>query len=206
VAFDLDGVLIDSELVWREVEAEVLREFGFEYSEELATRMHGRGVDEAARIVGELVGDLPTGRRWAEEIFRRMEERGARGEVPPMPGAAELVDSLRGRVRLAVASNSLRSYVQGSAVRFGPFDAIVAGDEVERVKPAPDVYLRVAEVLGLDPGACVAVEDSPAGVESALAAGMHVVVLRGLVDVGPLDVPFVDSLTELTPERLLAMG
>ena len=168
--------------------------------------MHGRGVDEAARIVGELAGDPVTGRTWAEEIFRRMEERGARGEVPAMEGAAELIDALRGRAKLAVASNSLRSYVDGSVARFGDFDAVVAGDEVERPKPAPDVYLRVAEVLGLEPGACVAVEDSPPGVESALAAGMRVVVLRGLVAVGPLDVPTVDSLTELTPEGLLAAG
>ncbi len=108
---------------------------------------------------------------------------------------------LRGSVKLAVASNSVRRYVEGSIASLGPFDAVVAGDEVDHPKPAPDVYLRTAERLGLAPAACVAVEDSPVGIESATAAGMRIVAIAGLG--GDLGMPAFDSLAALTAEDLL---
>ncbi|HYU59053.1 MAG TPA: HAD family phosphatase, partial [Actinomycetota bacterium] len=113
VVFDLDGVLIDSEPVWREVEARVAEEFGFAYSDELAVRMHGRGTIGAGRIIAELTGDEASGLAASERMVELMVERGSAGRIPPMPGARELLETLRGRVRLAVASNSVRRYVEG---------------------------------------------------------------------------------------------
>jgi HAD superfamily hydrolase (TIGR01509 family) len=104
-------------------------------------------------------------------------------------------------VKLAVASNSVRRYVEGSIAGLGPFDAVVAGDEVDRPKPAPDVYLRAAEHLGLTPGECVAVEDSPVGIESARAAGMRIVAIAGLG--GEPGMRAFDSLASVTVEDLL---
>jgi HAD superfamily hydrolase (TIGR01509 family) len=208
VAFDLDGVLVDSEPVWREVEEEVAARFGFVYSEELASRLHGRGPSSVGEIVGELLDDPEAGLQAALAMVDGMIERAGRGGVPTMPGATELVDSLRGRVRLAVASNSPRRYVDAilSGTGYaGSFEVVVSGDEVARFKPAPDVYLRVAERLGLSPEEVVAVEDSPVGVESARAAGMTVILLRGLVAMDAPDVKAVDSLAELGPEELLRL-
>jgi HAD superfamily hydrolase (TIGR01509 family) len=199
--FDLDGVLIDSEPVWREVEAEVAKDFGFAYSDELASRLHGRGVRGVADIVAELLGDPGAALAAAQDMVDRMIERGSRGLVPVMPGAAELVESLRGRVKLGVASNSVRRYVEGSIAGLGPFDAVVAGDEVANPKPAPDVYLRAAERLGVPPEDCVAVEDSPVGIESARAAGMKVAAVEGLA--GPLGEPAYPSVAAITAEDLL---
>ena len=187
--------------MWREVEAEVAAEFGFEYSEELATRMHGRGVQGVADIVMEQLGNPDRALDASRAMVERMVERGSAGRVPVMPGAPELLDALRGRAKVAVASNSVRLYVEGSITRLGPFDAVVAGDEVDHPKPAPDVYLRAAEHLGEDPAACVAVEDSPVGIESARAAGMRVVAVEGLA--GPLGEGAFPSLSAVTPEDLL---
>lgn len=199
--FDLDGVLIDSEPVWREVEAEVAADFGFVYSDELAARLHGRGVRGVADIVAEQLADPGRALAAAEAMVERMIERGSAGRVPVMPGARDLVEALRGTVKVAVASNSVRRYVEGSIRSLGPFDALVAGDEVTNPKPAPDVYLRAAEHLGLDPRDCVAVEDSPVGIESARAAGMRVVAVEGLA--GDLGMPAFSSLAAVRPEDLL---
>jgi len=187
--------------VWREVEAEVAAEFGFTYSDELAMRMHGRGVRGVADIVVEQLGDPDRALAAAESMVERMVERGSKGLVPVMPGAPELIDALRGSVKLAVASNSVRRYVEGSIASLGEFDAVVAGDEVTHPKPAPDVYLRSAEHLGLEPAECVAVEDSPVGIESAGAAGMRIVAIAGLG--GDLGMPSFDSLASVTVEDLL---
>ncbi|MCA1727057.1 MAG: HAD family phosphatase [Actinobacteria bacterium] len=202
MVFDLDGVLIDSEPVWREVEAEVAGEFGFTYSDELAGRMHGRGVRGVADIVAEQLGDPDRALAAAESMVERMVERGSRGLVPIMPGAPELISALRGRAKLAVASNSVRRYVEGSVSQLGPFDVVVAGDEVDHAKPAPDIYLRAAERLGEVPARCVAVEDSPVGIAAAQAAGMPVVAIEGLA--GPLEIEAFPSLSAVTAEDLLA--
>jgi HAD superfamily hydrolase (TIGR01509 family) len=187
--------------VWREVEAEVAAEFGFTYSDELASRMHGRGVRGVADIVAEQLDDPVRALAAAEAMVERMVQRGSRGLVPVMLGAAELVGSLRGRVKLAVASNSVRRYVEGSISSFGSFDAVVAGDDVTNPKPAPDLYLLAAEDLGLKPAECVAVEDSPVGIESARAAGMRVVAVEGLG--GPLDMEAFPSLESVSADDLL---
>jgi HAD superfamily hydrolase (TIGR01509 family) len=201
VVFDLDGVLIDSEPVWREVEAEVAEEFGFTYSDELAHRLHGRGVRGVADIVAEQLGDPDRALAAAHAMVDRMIERGSAGRVPIMPGAPELVEALRAMVKVAVASNSVRRYVEGSIASLGRFDAVVAGDEVTNPKPAPDIYLLAAEHLGLRPEECVAVEDSPVGIESARAAGMRLVAVEGLG--GPLSMKAFPSLSALTPDDLL---
>jgi HAD superfamily hydrolase (TIGR01509 family) len=154
-----------------------------------------------ADIVAEQLGDPQRALAAAESMVERMVERGSKGLVPVMPGAQELIEALRGSLKLAVASNSVRLYVEGSIASLGPFDAVVAGDEVDNPKPAPDVYLRTAERLGLEPAECVAVEDSPVGIASARAAGMRVVAIAGLG--GDLDMPAFDSLAALAPEDLL---
>ena len=163
--------------------------------------MHGRGVQGVADIVAEQLGNPDRALDASRAMVERMVERGSAGRVPVMPGARELLESLRGRVKLAVASNSVRRYVEGSIASLGEFDAVVAGDEVTNPKPAPDVYLRSAERLGLDPAECVAVEDSPVGIESARAAGMRIVAIAGLG--GGLGMPSFDSLSSVTIEDLL---
>ena len=99
------------------------------------------------------------------------------------PGSLELLDGLRARgVKVGLVSMTVARCILTGAARLGilnRFDAIVCGDMVLRRKPAPDPYLRAAELLGIDPAHCVAVEDSPTGIASAKAAGCHVIAYTG---------------------------
>jgi len=101
-----------------------------------------------------------------------------RDGVEARPGARELVEALAGRRRLGIASNSPRKWVEAvlaSAGLTAPFDVVVTSEEVAEPKPAPDVYLRAAELLGSPAGETVALEDSPPGAAAARAAGMYVI-------------------------------
>ena len=113
----------------------------------------------------------------AEEITTRVAEILAE-RAEPMPGAFELVSALAGKVPLVVVSNSARHLVElsiGRAGLSGFVDAIIAGDEVEHGKPAPDLYLTACGLLGVAPGEALAFEDSLVGVQAAQAAGVPVV-------------------------------
>ncbi len=113
------------------------------------------------------------------EVVRRLEGI-YRDELPLIPGAPEAVERLAARWPLAVASSSNRPLIDlvlelsGLAPFFG---ATVSSEEVERGKPAPDVYVEAARRLGADPGRCAAVEDSENGIRSAKAAGMRVIAI-----------------------------
>jgi HAD superfamily hydrolase (TIGR01509 family) len=100
--------------------------------------------------------------------------------VEPRPGALELLERLIGAgVPVAVASNSQREFVQrtlsSAGLLDGRFATVVSVEDVEHPKPAPDIYLEACRRLGAEPGACVALEDSPTGVAAAAAAGMYVI-------------------------------
>lgn len=106
--------------------------------------------------------------------------------VDPLPGAVALVEDLRGRCPVGVASNSpsplLRAALAATDLD-GVFDVVVAADDVPRAKPAPDIYLEACRRLGAVPSQAVALEDSPTGVAAARAAGLYVIGIPFLPDV-----------------------
>jgi HAD superfamily hydrolase (TIGR01509 family) len=159
VVFDLDGVLVDSELIWAHAEGTTVRELGGDYTPEVAAQLYGRGHRDGGRLLAQLYGGDP------EAVAERLLGHalaGFRRGVAPLPAALETVESLRGRLPLAVASNSVRPIVEaalGSVGLEASFAAVVCGDDVERPKPAPDVYLAACRALGVAPGDAVAVED-----------------------------------------------
>jgi len=213
VIFDLDGVLVDSEPVHRRASRRLFAP-------------HDLTEAEYARFIGVAVEPYM---RWArarfglDEPVERLIERYtaavtteiAAGELPPLDGARELIEAARARgLRVAVGSQSIAAWVAATLRATGldgRFDAIVSGDEVERGKPAPDVYLLAAKRLGVAPERCLAIEDSPAGVQSAAAAGMLVVQSRqasSAAEPQPLARLVVGSLREVDlarlPDRLAA--
>ena len=106
-------------------------------------------------------------------------ERGA----APLPGALTLVRALRGRIPIAVASNTPRALIEpalDAAGLGGAFGAIVGADDVENPKPAPDAYVTACTVLGSPPAETIALEDSPTGVAAARAAGLYVIGVPSL--------------------------
>jgi HAD superfamily hydrolase (TIGR01509 family) len=124
-------------------------------------------------------------------------------EAVRLPGAAELVASLSGRVPLAIASNTDRDLVLfalAAAGFDGAFGVVVSAEDVARPKPAPDIYFEACRRLGVRPSDSIALEDSPTGVAAAKAAGLAVIAVPRFDDV---DVAMADwvigSLAELPP-------
>jgi pseudouridine 5'-phosphatase len=182
VIFDLDGVLLDTEPLYSHATEEVVAAYGRSYGPSLKSRLMGRGASEAAQLlVDEL--RLPVSAADYLEKRRLLLEPLFRASLP-IPGAPELVARLAKRgLLLAVATSSERSLLERKCSHhpwFESFDVVVCGDdpEVSRPKPAPDLFLLAAKRLGVLPSDCVVVEDSPTGVEAALAAGIRVAARR----------------------------
>jgi len=186
VVFDCDGLLVDSETLWTRAETELFRRHGRAFTLDDKKALLGTGWLAGGRVLERLL-DRPGD---AEELSRALlvlvTEEVGRG-VEPLPGALELVDELRGRLPIGVASNSPRPFVEAvlAGGGFDPrvFDAYVSGDEVENPKPAPDAYLGVCARLGVEPARAVALEDSPLGVAAARAAGLFVIGVPSLPEI-----------------------
>ncbi len=179
VVFDLDGVLLDSEQVWNEAKEELVRERGGRWRDEAPHDMMGMSSPEwAAYIRDELGVDMEPG-AISDDVVARQEEV-YRERLPLIDGAVEAVERMAARWPLGLASSSNREiidlFLELSGLT-GRFRVTVSSEEVARGKPAPDVFLDVAERLRVDPAACVAVEDSTNGIRAARAAGMAVIAL-----------------------------
>ena len=178
--FDLDGVLVDSEIWWDEVRAA------------FATA-HGRGwtAEDQAAVMGA------NSRAWAHTMRVRLDldldegeietaivdavvARYAREGAPEIPGATDAVRRIAAGRPVAVASSAHRAVIDAALAATGlddVFEVVVSSDEVAHGKPAPDVYLEAARRLAIEPGACLVVEDSYNGVRAGRAAGMTVVLI-----------------------------
>jgi HAD superfamily hydrolase (TIGR01509 family) len=179
VVFDMDGVLVDTERDWDSARRHIAQEAGGRWTPTATTDMIGMSAPEWSRYMHDELGVEAEPEEINRRVVARMLERVRRG--PPMlPGAAAAVESLAARWPLAVASSANRPVIEAvlgacGLARF--FQAIVSSEEVDRGKPAPDVYLAAARALDVDPSDAVAIEDSANGIRSAAAAGMLVVAL-----------------------------
>jgi HAD superfamily hydrolase (TIGR01509 family) len=178
VIFDLDGLLLDSEQLWDEVREDLVRERGGRWHDRAQADMMGMSSPEWSRYMHEEVGLAEPPEEIAAEVVRRMEAR-YRERLPLIPGAREAVERLAARWPLGLASSSNRELIDLALELSGlaNFGATVSAEEVASGKPAPDVYLEAARRLGVDPGCCVAIEDSRNGILAARAAGMWVVAI-----------------------------
>ena len=179
VVFDLDGVLLQSEEVWDAVRERYVRERGGRYDEEVQRAMMGMSAPEWSRYLHEEAGVPGDPEEINNEVVGRMLEA-YRRELPLLPGAVAAVREAADAFPLALASSSNREVFEEVLALAGIaecFTATVSSEEVERGKPAPDVYLEAARRLGVAPERCTAVEDSHAGIRSAKTAGMRVVAI-----------------------------
>ena len=204
VVFDMDGLLLDTEVLWQRAEEELFRRHGAEFTWDDKMAVIGTGFETSARYFAERLGASPErGAELVNEMLEIMHGELAR-QVDHRPGAVELVDRLRGHTRLALASNSPRRLVETAMATAGvgdAFEAIVTSDDVEHPKPAPDLYLLACERLGVAPGEALALEDSPSGIAAAKAAGLTCIAVPQFAetDVSAAD-RVIDSLEELLAE------
>ncbi len=212
VLWDLDGTLVDSEeLHWRAWQETMTAE-GVPITWEQFKATFGQRNDSfvprwlGARATPELVAHISDAK---EACYRRLVRECG---LTPAPGAAEWVRRLqREGWRQAIASSAPRENVEVMLDALGLrdcFQATVAAEDVERGKPAPQVFLLAASRLGVPPERCIVVEDAPAGIEAARRAGMRSIFLRHTGTRAPADL-VVASLQELSAdafERLLEAG
>jgi HAD superfamily hydrolase (TIGR01509 family) len=197
VVFDADGVLVDSEPAWAAARAALFRRHGREFTEERDRETLGTGVAGTGEVLAAAIGDPARGERLNDELLALLIEQVSERPPRALPGAVELLEALRGRLPIGVASNSPRALLGSSLAAAGlegRFDVVVGVDEVAHGKPAPDLYLAALEHLGAEPAETVAVEDSPVGVASARGAGLHVIGVQALAHVDLDTGHVVDSL------------
>ena len=180
VIFDCDGVLIDSERLAVKVDVQVLHELGWPLSEaEVIERFVGRSDrDTRAAIEAHLGRKLPTG--W-DERYRRLYEEAFVADLAPVDGVVEALDRIT--LPSCVASSGTHEYLRYTLGLTGLYERfegrIFSVDDVRRGKPYPDLFLHAAARMGVEPSACVVVEDSRSGVVAARAAGMRVLAYAG---------------------------
>ncbi|HET7685561.1 MAG TPA: HAD family phosphatase [Candidatus Limnocylindria bacterium] len=204
VVFDMDGLLLDTELLWHTAEVELFRRHAAEFTWDDKMAVIGSSFEATARYFAERLGrPLAEGRRLVDEMIDLMHDE-LRREVAGRPGAVELVTRLRGRLPLGLASNSPRRLVDTALASSGltdAFDAVVTSDDVAHAKPAPDIYLEACRRLGVAPGDALALEDSASGIAAAKAAGLACIAVPQFAeaDVTAAD-RVIDSLEELLAE------
>jgi HAD superfamily hydrolase (TIGR01509 family) len=207
VIFDMDGVMVDSERVYQEIERQMYDELGLPVSKE----EHSMFIGAAEKVMWKYMKDkyqmeADTALLVQEERTRFMAALDQPGSIPLMPGLLELLETLdREGIPALVASSSSREIIE-KVLRINNighfFKDITGGNEVRPSKPEPDIFLVTAQKAGAPPDRCLVIEDSENGIKAARAAGMKVVALLGHEN-GHLDLSSADSiihsLTELDP-------
>ena len=205
VFWDMDGTLVDTEPYWIAAEHAIVEEAGGVWSDEYAHELVGNDLMVSAQFIRD---NSPVDLDPLEIIDRLLERVivQVREHVPWRPGALELLEALAAEsVPSALVTMSWRSLADAvvGALPEGTFAAVITGDEVEHGKPHPEPYLAAARALGVEASECVAIEDSPTGVRSAVGAGVPTLAVPHVVPVpviaGAVQAP---SLRGLTPRDL----
>ena len=208
IIFDLDGTTVDSREAWLEAFKLSAKKFGFDYSDHLSHLTRGIGIIKSANNLTKHYG-IPQKRGEFLQATKSNYQKLFFEKVTLMPGALDLLEKLSTDYKIALASSSPRFVLEANFTKFPKliqyFSVSVAGDEVERTKPSPDIFLRAAQKLTVEPAKCLVIEDSPPGVTAAKTAGMKCI---GLADPGPKKQDLskadkkVTTLSEITPSLI----
>jgi len=205
VLFDMDGTLVDSEKLWTIALERVAERLGGVLSGGTRAAMIGQDIDDSIRMLIADVGSTAEATAVRTMLLEVTAEVFREG-MPWQPGASALLDEVRAAgMSTALVTATYRSLVEIALETLGRerFDVLVCGDEVQRPKPDPEPYLRAMQLLGVAAENSVAVEDSPNGSRSALAAGLPVLVVPSEVAVPPAPgLVFAGSLAGVDVERL----
>jgi HAD superfamily hydrolase (TIGR01509 family) len=184
VILDMDGLLLDTERVYRRAFIAAAARLGFDMREELYQGLIGLADNECVALIEDHFGPQLRINQYQRELADCLQQFLGAG-IPLKPGAVELMDELaqRGLPR-ALATSTNRATAETHlrcAGLFDRFDAIVTWEDVERGKPHPDLFLKAARAIGVAPQRCVVLEDSPLGIRGAHAAGAMPVMVPDLL-------------------------
>lgn len=178
VVFDCDGLMFNTEVVFERTGTELLRRRGHRATPELFLRMMGRRADEAFAAMVEMYSlpdPIPELQAESEQIFFSLLDE----YLEPMPGLMELLDLIeQHELPKGVATSSPRRFLSNLLERFeltSRFSVTMTAEDVTHGKPHPEIYLTVAQKLGVDPARMLVLEDSENGTRAAAAAGAHVI-------------------------------
>ncbi len=205
VLWDMDGTLVDTEPYWIQAEHELVAAHGGEWNDEFAHQLVGNALEVSAQLIIDQSGISLTVPEIIDALLERVIAQVER-RVPWRPGARELLLELNALgVPSLLVTMSWRSLADVVVRRLpeGAFDHLVTGDEVGHGKPHPEPYLAAARLVGVDPADCIAIEDSPAGVRSATAAGVPTIAIPHVVPVPPIDgAVHIDTLAGVAAAHL----
>ncbi len=212
VVFDLDGVLIDSEPVWETVRRDYVERLGGVWQPDSQHRMMGMSTGEWSQFMADDLRVDKAAPDIAGDVIALMSDAYA-AHLPILPRSVETVRLLAERYPLGLASSSPRALIDAVLRATGLADAFAvtrSTEEERHGKPAPDVYLAVADALQAEPVTCTAVEDSTNGIRSAASAGMTVIAIPQAAfpvaeDVLKLAVRVLDRLDDL-PSAIEALS
>lgn len=205
VLFDLDGTLVDTELLSARAWLASGERLGIDVSEELIKSFVGRTADAVTNILIEHLGITEATAHELFSLHRSIKDELMENELAAKPFAVKALSALKDHgFALGLATSSYRPVAERELEPFGMqayFDSITCGDEIEHGKPAPDIYLLAAKRLGMLPEECAVVEDSPNGARAGAAAGMSVFLVPDTIEPTPeirsMCVDVLGSLDEL---------
>jgi HAD superfamily hydrolase (TIGR01509 family) len=177
--FDMDGLMVDSERLYLEVEREIARRFHKKFSLAVWQKMMGLKPTEGIRVFVEELG-LPLGPEEALALRDVAMRKKYQEEAVPMPGLFHILDAFDGRLELAVCTGAQREFMEIVADRLGirrRFAVLMSSDEIEKGKPDPCIYLACCRELGFKPGECAVLEDCENGALAAARAGCYTIVV-----------------------------
>jgi HAD superfamily hydrolase (TIGR01509 family) len=205
VVFDLDGILVQSEELWDAARRDLAEEHGIEWPDDATDAMMGMSSKEWSKYVHDEVGVPDSPEEINRKVLEKLERR-YRTDLPWIDGAQDAVRRMAAKFPLGLATSSNREIVD-IVVEVGGFEDLfevtLSSEEVERGKPAPDVYLEVMKRMGAEPARTAAIEDSTNGLLAASNAGMRVIAIpndahppaeKGLAVADVV----IDSIKELT--------
>ena len=200
VLWDMDGTLVDTEPYWFEAEFELVAEFDGTWTEDDALSLVGFDLLDSAHELRTRGGVRLEPDQVVDRLLQSVIARVAQA-LPWRPGAPELLaDCVAAKIPCVMVTMSWRRLAEAviASAPTGSFVTSITGDEVSNGKPDPEPYLAAAAALGVDPADCVAIEDSPTGVASALAAGCATLGVPHVVPVAAAPgLTLVDSLVGL---------
>ncbi len=199
IIFDMDGLMVDTEAVTCRAFKEVGKEWGLAADEEIYISLIGLDKRATCERYIQLYGQDIEGEKLYSSIGQRLEEIMDREGIPMKKGLLDLLDAIEEKgIKKVVASGSSEERIIKNLRDCGiyeRFDGIISSDDVKRGKPFPDVFLEVCKRQGVDPKNALVLEDSPAGIQAAVAGAIPVI---GIPDLKPF--------SQETKDRCLAVG